>query len=59
MIPLKVGNIDIPSFRTARGKLVRIAAFRALRMRVSKQVNLHGVADSNRKKTRCKQAGNA
>ena len=50
-----MGNINIPSFRTARGKGVRIAAFRARRM----PVNLHGVADSNRKKTRCKQAGNA
>ena len=54
-----MGNINIPSFRTARGKLVRIAAFLALRMRDGMQVNLHGVADSNRKKTRCKQAGNA
>lgn len=45
-----MGNIDIPSFRTARGKLVRIAAFLARRMRDGMRVNLHGVADSNRKK---------
>ncbi|WP_165829353.1 hypothetical protein [Janthinobacterium sp. 78] len=59
MILLKMENIDIPSFRTARGKLVRIAAFLARRLRDGMRVNLHGVADSNRKKTRCKQAGNA
>jgi hypothetical protein len=61
-----MGNSDIPPFRTKRGKTVRITALRAawpcalaLRMAVHMRVNLNGVGDSNRKKTRCKPAGNA